>query len=84
MYLGKVNGFKGGAKYKAFKTNEEAEAYVKVNRLPDKNNKNDKSEGDGASKDKNKDKDGGQNGGAGSKVTFGPHTSMVLDGWEDY
>jgi hypothetical protein len=51
-----------------------------------KNNKNDKNknEGDGASKDKDKDKDGGQNGGAGSKVTFGPHTSMVLDGWEEY
>jgi hypothetical protein len=51
-----------------------------------KNNKNEnnKSEGDGASKDKDKDKDGGQNGGAGNKVTYGPHTSMVMDGWEDY
>jgi hypothetical protein len=45
-------------------------------------NNNNKNEGDGANKDK--DKDGGQGGGAGSKVTFGPHTSMVLDGWEDY
>ena len=45
-------------------------------------NSNNKSEGDGANKDK--DKDGGQSGGAGSKVTYGPHTSMVLDGWEDY
>ena len=51
-----------------------------------KNNKNEnsnnKSEGDGANKDK--DKDGGQNGGAGNKVTYGPHTSMVLDGWDEY
>ena len=45
-------------------------------------NENNKNDGGGANKDK--DKDGGQGGGAGSKVTFGPHTSMVLDGWEEY
>jgi hypothetical protein len=47
-----------------------------------KNENNNKNDGGGANKDK--DKDGGQGGGAGSKVTFGPHTSMVLDGWEEY
>ena len=40
---------------------------------------NNKSEGSGG--DKNNDKDGS---GAGTKVAFGPHTSMVLPGWEDY
>ena len=38
-----------------------------------------KNEGGGG--DKNNDKEGS---GAGSKVAFGPHTSMVLPGWEDY
>lgn len=42
-------------------------------------NSNTKNEGGGGSKKDDKDKEGGQ---AGGKVQFGPHTSMVMDGWD--
>ena len=70
-------------KHKMWCYHDTTECKMKKKKSGSKNeNSNNKNEGGGANKDK--DKDGGQNGGAGSKVTFGPHTSMVLDGWEDY
>ncbi len=70
-------------KHKMWCYHDTTECKIKKGNSGGKNeHNNNKTEGGGANKDK--DKDGGQNGGAGSKVTFGPHTSMVLDGWEDY
>ncbi len=45
------------------------------------NSNNNNEGGSSGSKDQDKDSGGQQ---AAKKVTYGPHTSMVLDGWEEY
>jgi hypothetical protein len=52
----------------------------------EKGKKNEKSNNnnDGSSGDKDSDKGSGGSGQSAQKVTYGPHTSMVMPGWDDY
>ena len=53
----------------------------KENASKNENNNNNNEGGGSGSKDQDKDPGGGH---AAKKVTYGPHTSMVLDGWDEY